>query len=126
VLLLAGCGRGIDNKEAVRQAVVEYLSSRTNLNVNSMSVNVTSVIFRNGQADAVVSFAPKGATEAGQGMEMRYTLEKKSNRWVVKAKSDGGSNPHGIGSANPHSTPRPDAGGGSELPPGHPPIGGNK
>ncbi len=122
-----GCNRGggIENKEAVRQGVVDYLSSRSNLNVASMNVDVTSVTFKGNEADATVSFAPKGAGGAGQGMSMRYTLERKGNRWVVKGRADSGKNAHGMGGPGgegampPMPGQNPPAG---ELPPGHPPM----
>lgn len=110
-LMLGGCNRGLDNKEAVRQGVVDYLATRSNLNVASMSIDVVSVAFRAGEADATVSIRPKGG-DAASGMSMRYTLEKKGNRWVVKGK---GSGHEGTG-----------AGMGGEgmgtMPPGHPAI----
>ena len=85
-----GCNRGVESKEAVRQAVIDYLAGRTNLNMNSMNVDVTAVTFKGDQADATVAFAPKGASGAAQGMSMRYTLERKGNRWVVKGRADSG------------------------------------
>jgi hypothetical protein len=134
---LAGCNRNIDNKEAVRQGVVDYLATVAGLNISSMDVNVASVSFRNNQADAVVSFSPKGVNTR-DGMTMRYTLEKKSGKWVVTHRADSGRNPHGLG-ANPHGMgsmtggapgggdTMPDTqtsgGSGSEMPPGHPPLG---
>ncbi len=132
LVVLAGCNRGIENKEAVRQGVVDYLSGRTNLNISSMTVDVTSVVFRNDEAEAVVRFAAKGSNDPSQGMEMRYTLEKKGSRWVVKHRADSGKNPHGGSGMNPHggagemSMPMPGAGaGGSQLPPGHPAVPSN-
>jgi hypothetical protein len=122
---LAGCGtsRGIQNEAAVRQGVIDYLSKRTDLSLSVMQVDVTSVSFRQNEADATVSFRPKGA---GAGaMSMRYTLERQGNRWVVKGR--GRSNQAG---AAPHGMGQPEAGkpamgeGGSGLPPGHPPVGG--
>ena len=41
-----------------------------------------------------VSFRPKGGG-GGAPMQMNYTLERKDNRWVVKARRDTGANPHG-------------------------------
>ena len=111
VVLLGACNRGLENKEAVRQAVIDHLSSRSNLNVGSMQVDVTAVTFRENEADATVSFQAKGAT--GGGMTMSYKLERKGNRWVVKGKSDTGGMPHG-------------AMGGGEMPSGHPPVGGQE
>jgi hypothetical protein len=122
-LLLAGCGRGIDNKEAVRQGVLDHLSTRAGLDLKSMQVDVASVSFRQNEADAMVSFRPKGATDASAGMQMQYTLEKKGNRWVVKGKRDSGMAPHG---GAPGSMPGSMPGGampGGAMPPGHPPAG---
>jgi len=110
---MCGCKKNIDNKEAIRQGVVDYLSGRSDLNIASMNVDVTSVSFRGSEAEATVAFTPKGAAPA-QGMSMRYTLENKDNKWVVKNKADSGQNPHG-------AQPAPQG----ELPAGHPPIGGN-
>ncbi|HZT30527.1 MAG TPA: hypothetical protein VFA33_11615 [Bryobacteraceae bacterium] len=131
LLAALGCNRGIDSKEAVRQGVLDYLSGRTNLNVSSMKVEVTSVMFRDNEADAVVSFAPKGATSPSQGMEMRYTLERKGNRWVVKSRADSGKSPHGAGGMSPHGgaagdmpMPGSAAPSGTQLPPGHPSVPG--
>ena len=130
VLILPGCGRRIDNKEAVRQGVIDYLSTRSNLNVGAMQVDVASVTFRKDEADAMVAFRPKGAGGAGQGMQIRYTLERKGDRWVVKGKSEGagqhgsaglmpGGNPHGaMGMEMP-----PESAPGAAMPPGHPSIG---
>jgi hypothetical protein len=118
-LLLAGCGRGVDNKEAVRQGVLDHLSTRAGLDLKSMQVEVASVSFRQNEADAMVSFRPKGATDASAGMQIQYTLEKKGNRWVVKGKRDSGTAPHG---GAPGSMPGGSMPGGA-MPPGHPPAG---
>lgn len=130
--LLAGCNKkGPQNKEAVRQGVIDYLNSRTNLAMSSMNVDVTAVTFKDKEADATVAFSPKGSGGASQGMTMRYTLEWKNDRWVVKGKADsghggamggamGGGMGGAMGGANPH-------GGGTDLPampPGHPPTKG--
>lgn len=132
---LAACGKsgGGNDKEAVRQGVIDYLAQRSNLNINSMNVEVTSVKFNGEEAEATVSFSPKGSKEAGGGMSMPYTLEKKGGRWVVKARSSqghGGSAPpagapESPGAAAPPAHPpgQPPAG---DLPPGHPPVGSQK
>jgi hypothetical protein len=77
-----------------------------------MQVDVTSVSFREGEADAVVSFRPKGQADPSAGMQMQYTLEKKGNRWVVKGKRESGASPHGGEAQAP----------GGAMPPGHPPV----
>jgi len=121
LVMLAGaaCKRSIDNQEAVRQAVIDYLSKRSNLNVSAMNVDVTSVTFRSNEADAIVAITARGATP-GQPMSMRYTLERQGDHWAVKGKADAGGSPHGAGAANPHGAAEPPAAG--ELPPGHPAV----
>jgi len=115
----AACKRNIDNQEAVRQAVIDYLAKRSNLNVSAMNVDVTSVTFRSNEADAIVSITARGAASS-QPMSMRYTLERQGDHWAVKGKADAGGNPHGAGAANPHGAAEPPVTG--ELPPGHPAV----
>jgi hypothetical protein len=110
---LVACSRGIQSEAAVKQGVLDYLSSRPDLNISSMQVDVTSVAFRQNEADATVSFRPKGGG-AESGMQMRYTLENKGSKWVVKGKGGGAGASHGM-SPNPA---------GSQMPPGHPPMTG--
>jgi hypothetical protein len=114
--LLAGCSKNIQTNEAVRAGVIKHLSQNTGLNLAQMDIEVTSVTFRDNEADAVVGFRPKGGAAAG--MSMRYTLERQGNEWVVKKKADSGMG-HGMAPAE-----APPASGGGDLPPGHPPVGG--
>jgi hypothetical protein len=136
VLLSAGCAnRAVQNEAAVRQGVIDYISQRSDLNLTTMQIDVTSVSFRQNEADATVSFRPKGGA-ADSGMQMRYTLERKGSRWVVKGRGRNGQGqtPHGMGQGqNPHgmgqmppgaaAPPAGEAQPGSKLPAGHPPIG---
>ena len=115
IVFAIGCNRGLDTKEAVRQAVIDHLSSRSNLNVASMQIDVTSVSFRGAEADATVAFRPKDSG-AGGSMTMSYKLEKKGNRWVVKGKTETGGAPHGAMSG----------GAAGEMPAGHPPVTGKE
>ena len=85
-----------------------------------MKIEVSSVSFRGNEADALISFTPKGM-ESSAGMQMRYTLEKKGNEWVVKGRADSGGHGGMAPGASPHGG-MPGAGG-SSLPPDHPPIG---
>jgi hypothetical protein len=111
-----GCSRGLQTKEAVRQGVIDYLSSRKDLSIGSMQVDILSVDFRGNEAEATVSFRPKGG---GEGMQMPYKLERVGNRWVVKARAGaGGGSPHG-------SMGAPEGPSGMGLPAGHPPISGS-
>jgi hypothetical protein len=119
VMLLTGCARDIQNTEAVRQSVVDYLKARTaqtGLDMNLMQVDITSVSFERDQARANVSFRPKTG-DGGGGMQMSYVLDRKGGKWVVRGRADSGANPHGTGSpmTAPQATPQP-------LPPGHPPV----
>lgn len=110
--MLAACTKDIQNSEAVRESIVDYLKARqekTGLNVDSMKVDVSSVTFTAGgkQAQATVMFTSK---EGGGGMQMPYTLDRKGDKWVVRPHAEGGENPHG-------------AAGLPSLPPSHPPVG---
>ena len=107
--VLAGCNRASQSKEAIRESVINYVSGK--VNVGSMDVDVTSIAFKGNEADATVTFRAKGA-DPSSGLQMRYTLEQKSGKWVVKEKAQASGSPHGA-PANP---------GGGALPPGHPPM----
>jgi hypothetical protein len=115
--LFVSCGRNVHSNDAIRQAVIDHLASRKNLDLDlaAMDVQVTSVNIRESEADATIAFRPKGG-DTSAGMSMRYTLELKDNKWAVKTKSETGGSPHGGGAV---------MGGGADggqLPAGHPPI----
>jgi hypothetical protein len=110
---LSGCNRASQSQEAIRQGVIDYVSGK--VNVGAMDVDVVSIDFKGNEADATVSFKAKGAN-ASSGLQMRYTLEQKSGKWVVKDKAQAGGAPHGA-QVQP---------GGGALPPGHPPMGEGK
>jgi hypothetical protein len=114
LVVLFGCSKEIQNKEAVRQGVMQHLTGRAGLDVSSMDVEISSVMFRDNEAEATVAFRAKGSTDPASSMSMKYTLERKGNQWVVKSKAGMAGDPHG-------ATPSP----GGELPPGHPPMGAN-
>lgn len=125
-LILSSCAKDIQNKEAVRQSVVDHLKARKNLDLDlsSMQVDVTAVTFRENEAEATVSFVPKGASPA-QGMSMKYTLVRSGDAWQVKQKAEATNDPHSGGAVAPPAG----APGGAVLPPGHPPMppaGGEK
>jgi outer membrane murein-binding lipoprotein Lpp len=113
-LLLAACARkNIENKEAIRQAVVEYLNSRqaqTGLDMSAMDVNVTAMTFERDTARATVDFRIKNGEG---GMQFNYTLDRKGDKWVVQPKADAG----GHAGALPGGDKGP-----TELPPNHPAI----
>jgi hypothetical protein len=115
-LVLVACGgRDIQNKEAVRQGVIEYLTARApqmTLDLSTMQIDVVALTFGANEAHATMSFRPKGTTEGG--MQIAYDLDRKGNKWVVRPRTEG-TNPHGAGA--PPAQPAPG------LPPGHPPVG---
>ena len=125
--LLAGCNREINNKDAVRQGVVDYLTKRTGqtgLDMNLMNVEVTTVSFQNNEAHATIAFKPKGQDAPGAGMTMNYVLERRGDKWVVKGRQESGMSPHGGSPAPGNAMPQGDATGG--IPPNHPPVEGAK
>lgn len=109
--LLSACTKDIQNSDAVRGAIVDYLRAReakTGLKMDAMQVEVASMTFSSSgnEAHATVKFTPK---QGGPGMDMPYTLDRNGNKWVVRAHAEGGENPHG-------------AAGLPALPPSHPPV----
>jgi hypothetical protein len=118
-LVLAACSKDIQNPEAVKQGVVEYLKGRAptmGLNMNAMDVNVGSISFEKDIARASVSFVPKGMPPGSGGMNMDYVLERKGDKWAVKGRQVSPGTAHGD---------QPLPGGQSMpggLPPGHPPT----
>ena len=115
VVWLAGCQKNIQTNEAVRDGVIKHLSQNKNLSIGSMDVDVSAVTFKENEAEATVTFKPKGG-DASSGMSMRYSLEKKGSEWVVKKKADSGKG-HGS-QAMPGAAPQ-----GTGMPPDHPPMG---
>ncbi len=121
-LLLAGCSKNIDNPEAVKEGVIKDIAKK--VDVQSMDVNVDSVSFREKEADAKVSFRPRGADPA-QSITMNYQLERQGDEWHIKSRSmmthepQAGALPPGHPGAAPGApaaeTPGP-------LPSGHPPV----
>jgi hypothetical protein len=125
-LTLAGCHKDIQTTDAVQRGITTYLASKPGL--SAMDVSVTSVSFRQNEADATVHFQARGSTDAASGISMKYILERKGNDWVVKGREGvaTGANPHGD-AANPHGDmggmgANPHGGGMPALPPGHPAI----
>lgn len=102
-IFLFGCAKDINNKDAVKEAVMKRLTAVSGLNMSGMDVDITNVSFQGNQADAQVAFRVKGSTDSM--LNMSYKLERKGDEWTVKASSGGAG-----------------GGGGTNLPPGHPPA----
>ena len=119
LLFLAACGqKNIENKEAIRQAVVDYLTARqaqTGLDPAAMDVNVIAMSFERDTARATVEFRVKNGDG---GMQLNYKLDRKGDKWVVEAREDSGQG-HGV-VAPGDSSALPGIKG--QLPPGHPTI----
>jgi hypothetical protein len=135
ILSLAACNRGNQNKDAVRQAVVNYLSAK-GFSMSTMNVELTAVQFNGQQADATVAFAPKG-TSAAQGMSMVYHLEQQDGKWTVLGRKEAGGAPHGAAGAmtppaqpvqgdNPHGATPPAPAGKMPSPEDLPPAAPKK
>jgi len=118
LVTLTGCSKNIDNLEAVKQGVLRDIPK--DVNVGAMDVNVVSVSFRGQEADAVVSFAPKGGPPM---MSMNYTMERKSNEWHIKKRANGDIQKHAGQAAGAAGTAGPLSGDSAQLPPGHPSTG---
>jgi hypothetical protein len=117
-LLLAGCSKNIDTTEAVKDGIIKDISKT--IDVGTMDITVDSVSFREKEADATVSYTPKGAPGA-QAMVMSYALERQGDEWKIKSRSM--LTPHD--QAQPGQTGLPGRAGlpgQTALPPGHPAV----
>jgi len=121
-MCLAACRHSVENNDAVRQAVLDYLSGIQGLNVQAMEVKLDSVQFNAGKADAGVSIFLKGNTDPF--MKKTYHLEQKGEKWVVIPSQEAAG--HGMapapGAANPHGGGIPQSGGKMPSPEDLPPA----
>lgn len=111
--MFAGCGKNIQNPDAVKQGVMDYLKERSStmgLNMDAMDATVNSVSFEKDVARAAVMFSVKGTP--GGGMSMEYVLDRKGDKWVVRSKQMSSPPAGGPSGASPADA----------LPPGHPPT----
>jgi hypothetical protein len=124
-LLLAGCAKKIDTTDAVRQGVLDYMSSiapKIGLDLNNMQVEVSAVSFEHDHARATVSVTPK--VSGAKGMELIYNLDRQGDKWVVHGNANSAGSGHGAqdpqsGAATAPAQTAPD---GTALPPGHPAV----
>jgi hypothetical protein len=112
---LAACAKNIDTPEAVKEGVIKDIAKK--VDIASMDVYVDSVSFREKEADAKVSFAPKGAGRT-QSITMNYVLERQGDEWHIKSRDMQGSH------TQPAAHPGP-VEPGAPLPPGHPTVPSN-
>jgi hypothetical protein len=138
-LLGAACSNAnIDNKDAVRAAMIEYLEktkTSTGIDPSVMDINVDAVQFERDTARATVSFLIKGTTN---GMQGNYTLERDGNKWGNVKRQSMTVAPHGTGADTGPASAAPEQGkepllpvipgqpSQQPLPEGHPPVGATK
>lgn len=118
LLCSAACkSQKADDKEAIRQGVVTYLTSLKGLNIPNMDIAVTQYSVNGSQAQAQVEIRAKGGDASGGSMQLAYNLEKRGDQWVVvKSQPAGGTLQHpGPGAIPPGAT----------MPPGHPGVNGS-
>ena len=127
ILSLVSCGKNIDNKEAVKAAIVKRVA-KTGFDVNSMQVDVTTVSFHGQDAIATVAFIPKGGP-AQSAVTFKYNLHRQNDEWVATGLAQGGANmaahtgqPDSAPSMSSPAIPSP-IDPSKPLPAGHPPIG---
>ncbi len=101
-LCLGGCNKANQNKDAVRQGVLDYLATK-GLAPAAMDITVTAVKFDGNQADATVAFAAKGT--ATTQMTMQYHLEMKDSKWSVVGRKDSSGHSTAPGGAAPGEMP---------------------
>jgi hypothetical protein len=128
-LCLAGCSKNIDTPEAVKEGVLKDIAKK--VDVGAMDVNVDSVSFREKEADAKVSFKPKGAP-VSQSITMNYSLERQGDEWRIKSRSmqahEQSAHPPAESDADfirrmtGRTQPLPGTPGQTALPPGHPSV----
>lgn len=112
-VLFSACGKGMQSREKIQQAIVTRLASNSGIDLSALDVTTTSVSFHNNMAYATVAFHPKNDTNVASNMLMKYTLQAENGKWVVvKAEHAQGELTSGAASAT-----------GERLPPGHPPVG---
>lgn len=111
LLLTFSCKKDINNKDAVKAAVMKRLSAVSGLNMGGMDIDLSSVSFQGDTAEAQVAFKAKGTNDSL--MTMSYKLERQGEEWVVKSSSGGFGSGGGAGT-------------GGALPPGHSPMGGQE
>jgi len=91
----ASCNRGINSRRAVEKAIEAHLERNSSLALNAFTTEISDVKFEGDNAEAVVKFASKQAPH--MSVQVRYTLRKEGDHWVVQSSSGMGGNPHGGG-----------------------------
>ncbi len=113
----SGCGKKVNDQDAIRASIEKHLNARADLNLSAMDREVKQVSVNGDHASAQVEFRLKGGDAR---MEIEYALERQGKEWTVLS-----SQPTGMGDAH-SGTEQPPAratdSGGGQLPQGHPPA----
>ncbi|HKO03347.1 MAG TPA: hypothetical protein VJW51_01295 [Candidatus Acidoferrales bacterium] len=125
LLVLAGCNRQRDEKEAISASIRQHVTSMSGLRMDAMVLELSQVTLNGNHAEAMAEFRPKQGP-AGTSLQVRYQLEKREGAWVVLSGQPVGgqmSHPAG-GQMPPGQTVSPDTQpqGQAALPAGHPPL----
>jgi hypothetical protein len=113
----AGCGKTVNDQDAIRASIEKRLNARLDLNLSVMDREVKQVSVNGDHATAQVEFRLKGGEAR---MEIEYALERQGKEWVVLSSQPMGmDNAHsGMGQSPPGAM---DSGSG-QLPAGHTPV----
>lgn len=125
LLGFAACDSSDKSDIQIREAVRQYLASRTDL--GRMDVELDEVEYNGDQAKAKVTIQARGDEKAR--LQMTYNLQRVGSEWKVQPSGGG----HGGGGTMPPASGMPpghpptggsESQGGGQMPPNHPPIGG--
>lgn len=111
----AGCGKKVNDQDAIRASIEKHLNSRSDLNLSAMDREVKTVSVNGDHASAQVEFRLKGGDAR---MEIEYALERQGKDWTVLSSQPMGMGDAHSGMEHPPSG-APDSGNG-QLPQGHP------
>ena len=115
--LAAGCGKTVNDQDAIRESIEKHLNGRADLNLSAMDREVKQVSVNGDHASAQVEFRLKGGDAR---MEIEYTLQRQGKEWTVLSSQPMGMDNAHSGMEQPHAG-APNSGGG-QLPQGHPPV----
>ena len=91
-LALTGCHSNMQNEDAVKRGVMDYLSTRQGLNISSMDVSVASMVFRENEVEAARGGRAESAWRHGRQSARRhgYAAKRRSGGRVA-ARTSGGA-----------------------------------
>ena len=124
LVLHVGCGASTSTNVLVRDAILHYLSGRTDLDLSKMDVQIDSLQQQGDRATAEVTIMAR--QDAKAQMQMVYELQRTGEGGWEVVPPEGADAAHAGGAPPPSQSPPPGERGSEqnqELPPGHPSIG---